>query len=173
MKSTTASVLIVAGLLFLLLICTPLGFYLYIIFFIHFDQNAGTFNRGKFEAVVAEVRARGLKPGESVEWRLDDISNPKTLRPLKPNEIAAAGFGEGKVWAVETADGKLNVVIETKDLGHAGEYGFAYSEEPIASSADIRCDRGWRELDLPGHLRIVENGMKIDDHWWEVCDNMN
>ena len=115
-----------------------------------------------------------MKPGETVELRLDDISVPKSLRPLKPNEMSAAGFGEGKVWAAMTVDGKLKVVIETRDLGHAGEYGFAYSEVPlIATPLGGSRDGEWLELDLPSHLKIVQPNMKMDDNWWKVCDNLN
>ena len=69
-----------------------------------------------------------------------------------------------------TAAGKLKVVIETRDLGHAGEYGFAYSEVPLITSP---CRAIWLELDLPGHLTIAQPSMKIDDNWWEVLNNLN
>jgi hypothetical protein len=168
MKTKTA-----VGLIAFLAIA-PLGFFLYLIFFLPFEQNPGAFDRKHCEAIVTEVRSLGLKPGETANLRLDDISVPKSLRSLKPNEMSEAGFGEGKVWAAMTRDGKLKVVIETRDLGHAGEYGFAYSEVPlIASPLGGSNDGNWLELDLPGHLTITQASMKIDDHWWEVLNNLN
>ena len=173
--STTAGLIVFLALGFIatmLLLFTPLGF----ILDLPFKQNPGDFDRKHFDAVVVAVRARGLKPGETVQMRLDDLAVPKSLRPLKANEAfgRGQGAGAGNVWASVTTGGKLKVVIETRDLGHAGEYGFAYSEVPlIASPPGGSGDGGWLELDLPGHLKIVQPSMKIDDHWWEVCYNLD
>jgi hypothetical protein len=71
-----------------------------------------------------------------------------------------------------TADSKLKVVVETRDLGHAGEYGFAYSEVPLAAGPPGG-GSNWSELDLPGRLKLVQPDMKIDDNWWQVCYNLD
>jgi hypothetical protein len=151
------------------LVFTPLGW----IVLLKFDQNPGAFDRERFEAIVLEVRALGLRPGESVELKLDDIAVPKSLRSVKPNEMFARGLGAGNVWATVTSDGKLKVVIETKDLGHAGEYGFAYSEAILIPGPLGDESGGWLQLDLPGRLNIVLPDMKIDDNWWRVCYNLD
>jgi hypothetical protein len=125
------------------------------------EQNSGPFDQAQFAAIVEQVEAIGIQPGESFELRLDDITNPKSLRTVKPNEFFDRGNGAGDVWAARAADGSLTVVIETRDLGHAGEYGFAYTgTSPPTPITD------WGATDLPGPLNRVDK--KINDHWWAV-----
>ena len=111
------------------------------------------------------MRAVGIRPGEKLELRLDDLANPKSLRKFKPNEVLQGGDGAGLVWAEMTPEGKLKVVIETKDLGHAGYYGYAYTE-----AAPPKQVTDWGGYDLPGPLNGVDK--KIDDHWWAVENPM-
>jgi hypothetical protein len=124
------------------------------------EQNSGPFDQARFAAIVEQVKAIGIQPGESLELRLDDITNPKSLRRVKLNEIFDRGYGAGNVWAARAADGSLAIVVETRDLGHAGEYGFAYTgTSPPTPISD------WA-TDLPGPLNRVDK--KIGDHWWAV-----
>ena len=150
--------LVALTVLLVVLLFTPLGFFV-------LQQGAGTFDKPRFEAVVQEVRQRALKPGASIELRLDDIHDPKSLRVRKANEVFDRGQGVGNVWATVTADGKLKVVIETRDLGHAGQYGFAYSDAPLTPTPSS-WGKDVFELDVPGDLQAPAK--KIDDHWWEV-----
>lgn len=69
-------------------------------------------------------------------------------------------------------DGNLTVVIETRDLGHAGEYGFAYSDRPL-SPEPFDGGGSWLRIDVPGDLNMVMPEMKIDGHWWKVECNLN
>ena len=140
-------------------------FFIYMRVYYSSIQNAGHFDRAHFEAIVAEVRARGLIPGESADFRLDDISSPRSLRPLKSDEMQRRGENAGSVWAAVTVDGKLKVVIETKDLGHAGEFGFAFSEEPLSPKKPDDYHESPR-LSLPSPLDLPLR--KIDNRWWEV-----
>lgn len=133
-------------------------------------QNPGSFDRSWAEAVVQQVRGLGIAPGETKELRLDDLAAPKSLRPRRADEGRRRGQGAGNVWAERTPAGALKVVIETRDLGHAGEYGFAYSEAKLVPQA---LDGDWQSLDLPGHLTIVLPRMRIDDRWWEVVHNLD
>ena len=73
------------------------------------------------------------------------------------------------MWASATPGGELKVVIQTKDNGHAGEYGFAYSDVSLAPKASAGA---WSYLDVPGRLYLVQPKMKIDDHWWKVLNNL-
>ena len=98
---------IVVGLGCLVAPAIPLGVLFFPLGFFILQRNAGTFDKPRFEAVVEEVRQRGLKPGESIELRLDDIHDPKSLRVRKANEVFDRGQGVGNVWATVTADGKL------------------------------------------------------------------
>jgi hypothetical protein len=134
------------------------------------QQSPGSFDRSWCEAVVQQVRALGIAPGETRELRLDALRDPSSLRLRRPGEMPARGEGAGYVWAARTPDGKLAVVIETRDLGHAGEYGFAYTEAPASPKP---YGGNWQSLDVPGHLTFVLPQMRIDDHWWEVVYNLD
>ncbi len=170
--------IVVAGLVFPIL----LGFGLFLLLVpwllltavapLSLQPGPGTFDKPRFVAIVQQVRALGVKPCQQLELRLDDVSNPKSLRRLKPKEAFGPGWGEGNVWVEMTAGGKLKVVIETKDLGHCGEYGFGYSESPL-SLQPLGENGEWYLLDLPGPVNIVSPDMKIDDNWWEVLNNLN
>jgi len=137
-------------------------------------QNPGRFDRPLFEAIVAQVRQADLKPDIEQQFFLDDLSNAKSLRPLSDGEAMKllSGKGAGHVWARVSPHGALKVVIETRDMGHAGEYGFAYSDTALAP-APMEGDGNWFRVDVPGHLYIVVPKMKIDEHWWEVLNNLN
>lgn len=137
--------------------------------YITLRQNPGSFDRGHHEAIVARVRALNLAPSESITLRLDDPDEPKSLRLVKPDEQFARGQGVGNVWA-RSRHGHLTVVIETRDLGHAGEYGFAYSDEALSLEP---FGEHWFTLDVPSKINIVQPDMKIDAHWWKVVYNLD
>ena len=133
-----------------------------------FEQNAGPFDKALFTAVVERVRQLGIKPGEQLKLRLDKLTDPKSLRRLKsPNETFDRGTGAGTLWAERTAEGKLKVVIETRDLGHAGEYGFAYSDVPLSPLTGLHGE-ACPAIEVPGPLSAPCGRRKIDDHWCEV-----
>jgi hypothetical protein len=123
-----------------------------------------------FEAVVAQVRSVSPTVGEDVQFRLDDPSEPASLRIRKPNETFVRGQGVGNVWGRVTPNGALKVVIETRDLGHAGEFGFAYSDAPLSAKP---FGGDWFFLDVPGRINLVLPKMRIDDNWWEVLYNLD
>jgi hypothetical protein len=55
------------------------------------------------------------------------LSEPKQIGRVAAGLVLPQGSGAGHVWADLLPCGKQTVVIETRDLGHAGEYCFAYS----------------------------------------------
>jgi hypothetical protein len=134
--------------------------------------RTGPFSLNTMEAVVAKVRKRALKPGEEKEFRLSSLSAPSSLRPLKPGDMENRGEGAGHVWARMSSEGKLTVVIETRDLGHAGEYGFAYSDVPLTPKP-FGDGSNWLTLDVPGRLNLGLPDMKINERWWEVVYNLD
>ena len=139
-----------------------------------FQQNPGRFDRPRFEAIVAQVRQASLKPDTEQQFYLDDLSDPKSLRPLSDEEAQKLLIGKnaGHVWGQISTQGALKVVIQTRDLGHAGEYGFAYSDTALTPQP-MEGDDVWFRLDLPGRLYIVKPRMKIDTHWWKVLNNLD
>lgn len=158
---------VMGGALVYAVLYTPLGIPVYLAL----NQNAGHFDRGHFETIVAEVRKLNLEPGEVRDLRLDDPSDPTSLRPVRDLDIGP-GNGVGNVWAEVTRSGKLKVVIQTRDLNHAGSFGFAYSDEPLTPRPFGWGDGDWQELDVPGFLNMVLPEMRIDEHWWRVEYNL-
>ena len=108
------------------------------------------------EAVVAQLRLEALEPARVHRFRLDSTLNPISLRPLNDGEIVQRGSGRGLVWAEVSTDGILRVAFETRDLGHAGESGFLYSDKPVTSADIDELGREWR-------LR-----RRISEHWWKI-----
>ncbi|MCE9519029.1 MAG: hypothetical protein K8R87_05635 [Verrucomicrobia bacterium] len=134
-------------------------------------RNPGPFDRKLLEALVEQVRVQQIAPGETKEFRLVDMKDAKSLRSVGRGQTFPRGENMGRVWAERAADRTLKVVIETQDLGHAGEYGFAYSDsalQPISAAG-----QAWMTLDVPGKLVFVQPQMKIDDHWWQVLNNLD
>lgn len=133
-----------------------------------------SFNRELYSGVVEQVRQSGIAPGQKMTFKMDDLSNPKSLRVRNPDEYIARGQGAGCVEAEMTYDGNLKVVIETRDWGHAGEDGFAYSDVPLDTVPYGPGDEsGWFYLDVPSHLNLVLLRWKIDENWWRVCYNLD
>jgi hypothetical protein len=123
------------------------------------------FDRAGMDQIVARVRASGLAAGEVRAFRLEG----GRLVEL-PERTVPRGSGAGRVMARQGERG-LQVVIQTRDLGHAGEYGFAFSEQEL--EPEPAGDGGaWRTLDLPSHLQWVTAQDQIDRHWWRVRYNL-
>jgi len=163
----TCALAVLATGAYLLLAHTPVGMFLIV-----FKQNPGRFDRKSLDGLAERVRLMGLMPGEQKEFRVDTLSDANSIRPLKPGTIVARGQGIGHMWAEVSRDGKLKVVVETRDLGHAGEYGFAYSDVPLLPEP-FGTGGAWFSIDVPGRLNLVQPSMKVDDHWWKVEYNLD
>jgi len=135
-------------------------------------RGPGPFRRTELEAVVREARRLTTEVGEEREFNLDSMSDPKSLRGLTTDEIVQPGTRAGRVWATLSPARGLVVVIETRDLSHGGEYGFAYSDTPLTARRSYGSAE-WYHLDVPGLLTAVKPNMRIDDHWWRVVYNLN
>lgn len=130
----------------------------------------GLFERGHFKEVVAQARALSPTAGGEFELRLDDPHDPSSLRTLAPGESFDRGQGAGHVWARVSPAGDLTVVIQTKDRGHAGESGYAYSDVPLVATVP---SGAWSFLNVPGRLNQVQPKMQIDGQWWEVVNRLD
>lgn len=155
----------IATFTFLLARYSPLGLLL-----LPFEQNAGPFDRVRLTSVVDHVRKMGIKPGEQRKFVLNAALDPTSLTQVGPERSFQSGQGVGRVWAVTSHTGALTVVIETRDLGHAGEYGFAYLDAPLAPEP---FGESWLRLDVPGPLNQVALKMKLDAHWWRVENHLD
>lgn len=164
-KRMLGAAVVLAAAVYLLVEYTPVGLLL-----LPLQQNPGPFDRARMSAVVERVRKAGIKPGEHREFVLNGWLDPTSLKAIRSEGSAPIGRGAGRAWAEVAASGALTVVIETRDLGHAGEYGFAYSDEPLTPQP---ISENWYRLDVPGPVNQVTQRMKIDAHWWSVENGLN
>ncbi len=111
-----------------------------------------TVPRGRFEQVVSQVRRRVIEPGQ-YRFRLDADLDPASLVLLPSTTSLRRGDARGVVRVTLTKDGKLAVSIETRDDGHAGEFGVMY------------LDSGISDADLEGTRLDSQREVRIDDHW--------
>ncbi len=128
-----------------------------------FTDWRGPFEKPRFQAVVEEVERRGINPGDRLRLHLDRMDDPGSLRPQR-DEDRDRGAGTGNVLAIRKPGGELIVVIETKDHGHAGEYGYAYSEIPPSTQANSKLFR----LDPEENLSCTDPDWEIEKNWWKV-----
>ncbi len=105
-------------------------------------------HRGRYEALVAAIKARGatLKPSNHYVIRQD--LDPKTL--IRPS--SAGGHRDwDRVYFSRSPSGQYEIDITTTDLGHMGYLGYIYSDGPQPSR------------DYPV--------WPIQPHWWAFHDN--
>ena len=132
------------------------------------DQNPGPFKQKTYTAIVEEVRSRVPNGTEEMTFRILDFADISSLQPSGSNELIR-GQNAGTIWASKNSFGELKVVIQTKDLGHAGEYGFAYSDVPLHLTS---FGEHWYYIDVPGRLNIATPKMQINQNWWKVVYNL-
>lgn len=116
-------------------------------------ERTGEFDRLRCEQVVELVRARVHDPGRVYRFRLNTSLDPASLTEMTSRADVARGEGRGYVRASLSASRALAVSIETRDDGHAGEYGVLY--------ADPGCARD--DVDLV--RRDSQREERIDARW--------
>jgi hypothetical protein len=124
----------------------------------------------QYEPLIAQLRAQGMRPGETREFWWEPEAGPKSVRPYDSAGRPTRGKGAGHIWVRVLDTGGLQVVVQTRDMGHAGEYGVAYLDDPLLPSPS---GNGWYTLDVPGHLNIVQPPMQMSAHWWQVLHNLD
>ena len=115
--------------------------------------GSGSFDRAKYDAIVAAVRPRLVVAGQHYRFQLNDSLDASSLAITPDNAVMGRGDGRGRVRAVATADHEIAVSIETADHGHAGEAGFMYVDDNFPK----------RELELT--QLDSQHETRIDDHW--------
>jgi hypothetical protein len=148
-------------------VCLPaIVFYLYFVVSIGMEQNPGPFDRPRLEHIVQQVRQQDFE-GEQT-FVLDAAGNLKKLQ----DDAYGSGYPSlPTIYASRASDGTLRVTIVTVDLGHAGMYGFLYSDRILRLEPDSNT-HNLVILDVPG-LNPTTFEEEIDDHWWKVFDNEN
>lgn len=152
--------------LFIVFVLSPFGRLLIFAVQLQRERHNVPFEQPHFQALVEAVKARGIKPGEeNIELRFDRMNDPRSLRLLGPSEYMR-GREAGNVWASRDPNGKLTVIIVTKDLGHAGQFGYAYSEIPPQK---VGKDEHLEFGELP-NLRCTDADWKVAENWWQVVN---
>jgi len=121
------------------------------------------FDSKKMSDVVEGVKRLGMKPGEMVYLRLDNLTDPASLHARNPNTYMR-GQEAGNVWANRSTTGEYTVIVVTVDQGHAGSLGYGYSETPPYE------ERGQYSLDEDAEhsLKCTDPQHRVAEKWWEV-----
>jgi hypothetical protein len=122
------------------------------------------FDGACLNSVVGRIQAQGLRPGASLELRLEALSDAATLRGRQPVDNRR-GREAGNVWASRASTGELRVIVETVDNGHAGRWGYVYSERPPEHAPDGTYEVGGEMSD---YLGCTDLAHRVADRWWEA-----
>jgi hypothetical protein len=105
------------------------------------------------EDVVAHVRPRVTQAGHLYRFRLNGALEGASLTPVPDAATLGRGDGRGLVHAKVDGQWHLAVSVETRDEGHAGEYGYMY------------VDPGFDPQQLEFVQRDSQHEERIDDRW--------
>lgn len=110
----------------------------------------------EYDAIISKIAE--LNPPRSIlkKYKIKDFSDVSTLEELSDDHFSDRGAGTGDIWAYSTKQ-NFTVFIETKDKGHAGEYGVVYSKTGEMPE--------WNH-DEWGEFWIIDE--KINPHWWKI-----
>jgi hypothetical protein len=117
-------------------------------------------DHSRYEPVLAKVRGLRLEPGERRQYRLGNPADPTTLRVDAESPPPERGEGAGTVWVEKVEQSHLFIAIETKDEGHAGEWGYLYADRGVPMSRGQSHEGPGREWTLDCDL---------GDGWWAVA----
>jgi len=152
-------ILLAASVIFCLCDTVPLVGYVATVAL--FRSYPGLFRRARMERIVEQVRKQSFTG--HVDFLLDAAGNIEPRDNL--NNIP-------DVFARRDKDGALSVEILLLNYGHAGLFGYAYSDKsPAKDDHPDGEETGWLRLSVPGPMQAAYPGYRIDDHWWKVWDD--
>ena len=126
------------------------------LFMIVITASSCTHIPSEYEAIIAKIIELDPPKETLTKYKMTDFSDLSTLKKMPDDYFSERGRGKGNIW-VHPTGGNLVVFIETKDNGHAGEFGLAYSK---TGETPIWYDDEWGEL--------WSLDKQISDHWWKV-----
>jgi len=107
--------------------------------------------RAKYESIVAQAKAVPLSPGAQTQARLD-------------------GF---KVDIEVNSRGSYTLTITTRDLHHAGVYGYVFSDAPLAAHPNPNYP-DLPAVDSPGNMPFADKPiLGQHGHWWSVYNDLD
>ncbi|MCP4438615.1 MAG: hypothetical protein GY810_06685 [Aureispira sp.] len=113
-------------------------------------------NMKQYDDIVSKIKSFSIPENSTQRYRITDFGDIETLEAIADDVSFPRGQGAGTVWAHRTTN-NLIVYIETKDQGHAGEFGYAYSENGERS--------GWPTEDFVRYWSIDK---QVSENWWRV-----
>lgn len=109
-----------------------------------------------YEDLATYFGNQDLPLNQLKRYHISDFGDPATMVELSPTDLTGRGEGAGNIWVFKSAD-NLVIFIETNDRGHAGEFGYAYSQNGTVPVWD---HDNW------GELWTIDE--QITDHWWKI-----
>jgi len=108
-------------------------------------------HQSRYRNIVAQVKAMPTTSEAYINTWIDDFA----------------------VRAKRTPSGAYIIEITTLDMGHAGVYGYVYSDMPLTAHPDSNYEDE-PSIDSPGHLTFANEKVKGQDgHWWSVYNNLD
>lgn len=163
------TVIIVAVFMALVgVLMTPIGHMPISLIKLIWQSGAGPFDRPALVALIEKAKSLHLPHGEVVLLRWNDLYHPDSLHvvtissPMTPMKDKRDYYPNMRVRVID--DAHMQVNITTNEMGHAGAYGFAYSDELLPASTSEFSS---------GQIIYIVDGQEfvkrqIDDHWWEI-----
>lgn len=99
------------------------------------------------------------------------VASAKQSFELDPGDSAGSAISGCPVWASRQPDGGWVITIMTKDWGHAGQFGYVYTDN-VLDSVPADGFHPDRTLPVDGPMPLFVTG-KIGEHWWTASNNWN
>ena len=113
--------------------------------------------------IVAKIKKENMAPGNIYRFKVGKLWDVDTIKRINENNL---GNQAGEIWGQRTKEGFYKISIIKKDRGHAGLYGYLYSELEIQKQEDP-----YIKIITPGPLHQLK--AKINKNWWFVYSNLN
>ena len=154
--------LIIAALTFgaVVFVYSPFGVVLH--------QTSGAFTEKRLNSIIRKLKTLNLKNGEEARFYLKDLNDPEGLLQISGDEKDFKLVRRINIWAMGMGDGRLKASIMTRNLGHAGYYGFAYSDIDLPVTPYLDNEK---TIDVPGPMSLVDE--KENSHWYRIYTNLN
>ena len=127
-------------------------------------------NRSSYVSVVEHISKMDIPKSESVLLTCDANWSIETIK-----EHAVGSGIRHRIAAKRTFDGRLVVTLITKEMGHAGSYGYVYCSSVLSSPDEIGPDTwGGSQTSIqiaPDMEWWVDE--TLPNNWWIVSNRLN
>lgn len=131
------------------------------------DSTYNSDDLKKCKLIVEELKRNDLPNDTLLQFYIEDLDLNKGISEVVKNKhyqsvvansgkTIERGMGRGNIHLYRSSS-RIMIFIETKDQGHAGEYGYGYSSEPNKLNWD---HDNWGEF--------WQFDSQLDSHWWQI-----